>query len=616
MSKSLALLFGFAMVVAHIPGWSQPSIEPKSALLLGAGALAWGWLGWQGRPMGRYPWAFLLPVAWLALSACWSPAPSLGLQRILWLLAACGLGTLLAEEDAFTRFMQGFLAGTGIHAALIFLQWVPSIRLILPPSLGVDPLQGIGRGLFHNTNMAALPLVILVAWLLLSRTGQSWKGHLGWILPAIALTQSRLGIGVSAGMVAFAAVRACNSKGPALQNATRTAPLVLGALAWSLTAHRWGWLLPTGGALWGLLRRQGDIDRLPVARLPRSLAALGLALAVLAGLPTHAPKNAAQTLVRGTLIQGDVSLSQRLSYYRAATLAFLDRPLTGQGLGSARPIYPLYVDRNHPAAEIAYGDFLRPNNFHSEPLEWLTEGGLPLVLWLMLGLWLDRNSPPRRIRSALLLPIAVMALMDFPFHNPLGLLWVGLTLAPAPPQEESQTPWVTRFASGTLGLGLLVLAGLQVRTALLRPGLEQQFREARNPALTLRQARSLWQGYPYAADVFDLYSKAAVQNAGTEEGLSATVELDQLLRQDPFDHHLLLARAQVARRIGDPQTAQQMLARYAEVAPRDPDRYLRLAKDALLQGKPDAVRQLVLEAKRQPGFSPRHTQLIKELGGE
>lgn len=614
MPKRLAFLFGFTMVVAHVPAWSQPSIEPKSALLLTAGALAWGWLGWAGRPAARYAWAVVLPIGWLLLSAFWSPSPFFGLQRMLWLLAALGIGSLLTEEDSFHPFMKGFLAGTGLHALVILLQWIPSVREFLPASLGADPFQGIGRGLFHNTNMAALPFVILVGWFLLSEPGRTWKGHMAWVLPALALTQSRLGIGACSGLLAYSILRQFDSE--AEENGTwfNIAPALLLAFAWSLTAHRWGWLLPAGGLSLAFFQRPaGGLAPMPPGRFFRFLPVIGLALAVLAGLATRAPKNAPQTLVRGTLIQGDVSLSQRLSYYRVAALAFMDRPFMGHGLGSARSIYPQYVDRNHPAAEIAYGDFQRPNNLHSEPLEWLVEGGLPLLLLVLLGHGLDRSIRPRESRGALLIPVALISLLDFPFHNPLGLLWVGITLAQP---TEGATGRYTRAQHGITALGLLVLAGFQIRVAVLRPRIEQLFVASSQPSRTLEEARSLWEHYSCSPDIFDLYSKSAIQAAATGPDGASIQELDRLLMGDPFDHHLLLCRAQVARRLGDLQTAQSLLARYAAVAPRDPDRYLRLARTALEQGKPESARQLILEAQRQPGFSPRHAQVIQDLSSQ
>ncbi len=612
MPKHLPFLLGFTMVVAHNPAWSQPSIEPKSALLLMTGALAWGWLAWNGRPMARYPWAMLLPIGWLLLSAFWSPAPFFGLQRTIWILAAFGIGTILTQEDRFHPFMKGFLAGTGIHALLIFLQWIPPVRAMLPLSLGIDPFQGIGKGLFHNTNMAALPFVILVGWLLLSERGRSWMGHLVWVLPALTLTQSRLGIGVCSGIVAYSVLCQFDAMNLATRKWIKLTPLVLLAFAWSLTAHRWGWVLPVGGILVAVFQRHAWVEPVRLGRLSRLLPIIGLTLAVLFGLASRAPKNAPQAQVQG----GDASLSQRLSYYRAAALAFLDRPLTGQGLGSVRPIYPHYVDRNRPAIEIAYGDFIRPNNLHSEPLEWVVEGGLPVVLFVLLGLWLDRNSSPRSSRGALLIPVALIALLDFPFHNPLGLLWVGMTLAPRAQPPEGATRGATRCLHGVAALGLLVLSGFQIRVAMLRPEVEQQFLASNQPSRTLERARSLWNDYSLSPDVFDLYSKSAIQNAAANLNESTALELDQLLKRDPFDHHLLLSRAQVARRSGDDETARVLLNRYAAVAPRDPDRYLRLAKTALEQGKPESARQLILEAQRQPGFSPRHAQLIQELSSQ
>ncbi|WP_286353789.1 O-antigen ligase family protein [Geothrix oryzae] len=618
MSKCLAFLFGFAIVAAHVPSWSQPSLEPKSAVLLLAGALAWGWQGWKARPMAAYPWTLLLPLGWLLLSACWSPAPFFGLQRVIWLAAAMGVGTwLVAEEGRLPSFMGGFMVGTGIHAFLILVQWIPSVRAVLPPSLGIDPFQGVGRGLFHNTNMAALPFVILAGWLLLSDQGRSRILHLGWVLPALTLTQSRLGIGVCAGLLAYSTLCRNASEEPSSGRSwLKAAPPFVLALAWSLTAHRWGWLLPLGGGALALLQKPRGTEPVRFGRFSRLLPILGLSLAILAGMATRAPKNASQTVVRGTLVQGDVSLSQRLSYYRAAALAFLDHPFTGQGLGSARPIYPQFVDRSRPAAEIAYGDFQRPNNLHSEVLEWLVEGGLLLALTALLGLWLDRSGHSRETRRALLVPVALIALLDFPFHNPLGLLWAGITLAPLVQPTGGTTGRTTRVLHGLAALGLLALAGFQIRVAILRPGVEQRFEASNRPAQTLEEARSLWKCYPFTADLFDLYSKAAIQNAALTADASTIQELDQLLRRDPFDHHLLLCRAQIARRLGDSQATQSLLNRYAAVAPHDPDRYLRLAKTALEQGKPESARQLLAEARRQPGFSPRHASAIEALNSQ
>ncbi len=91
----------------------------------------------------------------------------------------------------------------------------------------------------------------------------------------------------------------------------------------------------------------------------------------------------------------------------------------------------------------------------------------------------------------------------------------------------------------------------------------------------------------------DLESKALIRRVA-EAPLTLEQEaraLDLALDQDPWDHHLVLARAQVARRAGDKETTNRLLTRYATCAPADPRRYFRLA-----------------EAQTQPGFNARHQQ--------
>ena len=209
-----------------------------------------------------------------------------------------------------------------------------------------------------------------------------------------------------------------------------------------------------------------------------------------------------------------------------------------------------------------------------------------------------------------------IGLLDFPFHNPLGLLWVGITLASI---NELIVPeiasWPLRLTQGAVALGLLLLAGLQFHVASARPRVEAQFMARQNPADTHEKAKTLWAAYPFSADIFDLDTKSAIQAAMDTPSPSPTAieELDRLLKHDPYDHHLLLARAQIARRTGDARTTKELLTRYAEVAPRDPARYFRLAKDALNQGKPQLVPSLLQTAHQQPGFGPEQETQARQL---
>jgi len=614
MSKYLAFCLGFAMLVAYAPGWSQPAMEPKSALLLLAGGLSWGWLSIKERALGKVPWMVVLPLGWLLLTAFWSPAPFLGLQRVLWFLAACGIASYLCETESFDPFLKGVLAGTSLHALLIFLQWIPSIRAALPPSIGLDLQQGIGRGLFHNTNMAAQPLLLVAAWLVLSPPKQrAWgRMHLIWVLPALHLTDSRLAIGVCTAMLAFSALKSL--KDARFKGSTCLEGYLLSGLAllWSLLVHRWGWVFPllgmAVGSLWPLRNdRKSSLDLGPGLRA----VILGVGISVvfaLPSLPTHSVKGPSTSQLNV------VSSSQRSSYYHAGLLAFLDNPLLGHGLGSARPLYPRFVDRARPANDIAYGDFTRPNNLHSEPLEILVEGGIVLALFLALGLWLDSKAEEKTIRPWALLPMLGLCLLDFPLHNPFGMLWFAVAIM-------SSTNWqarpsnAVRLVSGAASVLLVVFGLSRAWTAYHRPGILETFSRQASPQETHQAAKRAWLLYPLDAELFDLYSKAAITRIALAPNADSAPELDYLLNLDPNDHHLLLARAQLARKLGDQDKAKECLSRYEEVAPMDPERFLRFAKDALDSGRPAAALLLLDAAEKQPGFGPSHRLTSNLLRG-
>ena len=615
MNLKFAFLLGFLLIVAHVPSWGQPAMDPKSILLLTAGGLSWLWISVKGIPMARLPWVFTLPFGWLLITAVWSPSPFLGMQRVLWAIAAVGIGTLLSEKKTFESFLYGFLAGTAIHSALIFLQWIPSVRSWLPSSLGIDAFQGIGRGLFHNTNMAALPLMLMVTWIALdqwpSTKRMTW--HLLWVLPTLSLTQSRWSAAVCAGILAYAFMRDFLENHPSWGAAPQLCLGVLLALAWSLTAQRFGWVLPTFGVFiaWG---PRGQKSLAPEEHIPQYPIFAGLILAILFGVSALAPKNqpseAFRSHVQGgtSSSPGDVSLSQRLSYYRCATFAILDNPIGGQGLGSARTLYPFYVEKDRPAIEVAYGDFQRPNNLHSEPLELLMEGGLMLLMLVAFGYWADRFTPLRFERITLIVPLAVFAILDFPLHNPPGVVWLLLCLIPSPDlaTESRHTGWGTRVFSCALGLILMGLARNQTYCAQNQPKLEHQFFGLKAPEATHLATCALWNTFPFSVGLFDLVEKSVVQAASANPNQKYVHELDQLLHKDPWDHHLLLAQAQLARKLGDSSSASHYLERYRLVAPRDPNRYLRLARDASAQGNLVAVDLLLNEARRQPGFNETH----------
>lgn len=619
LGRRLAFLFGAIFIALHVPAWGQPAMEPKSVLLLAAGGMSWAWIAVRKTPTTPFPWAFVLPFGWLMLSAIWSPSPAPGLQRVIWLLSACGIGSLVSATRTKASLFDGILAGTFLHALLIFLQWIPPIRAWLPSSLGIDAYQGIGRGFFHNPNMAALPLLFCAGLVLLDRQFQSrrWLWHLIWLLPALSLTQSRWSAGAASALVAFSIVRGGPSLGWKASQYMQVVPLALLSFGLGMTAHRFGWILPAIGLSVGWFSKKD-----PRSHPAGSLGwATGLALcgAIIFGHLALAPKNRPSahfllpTSEAPNASAGEVSLSQRKSYYRAAALALLDSPLWGHGLGAARAIYPLYVDKLQPPLATAYGDFQRPNNLHSEPVEILLEGGLIVLFLLLGGLWVDHRADTKTPMIALVAPLGLLAILDFPFHYPPGLLLLGVCLARSPGEALPGRQSTFRLAALALGLGLVALSLSQARAAHAQPSLEKRFFSREMPLDTEAELSRIWKSYPFSNDLFDLLSKTRIQAASTHPCAKHGETLDELLRCDPYDHHLLLARAQLANKLGDPATASQKLALYGKVAPKDPARFLRLAEDAVRAGKIQTANLLLDEARRQPGFSPAHQAHADQL---
>lgn len=501
---------------------------------------------------------------------------------------------------------------------MIFLQWVAPIREMLPISLGIDPGQGIGRGLLHNTNYAAQPLVLVGCWLLLRKSSlgrghEHW--HFLWILPALALTHSRFSIGITA---LFLAMAATSSLAQQPLRSLRAAPqgmILLLAVVWAGRQHPLGSILPLLGAGLVLLARRREPLGLPsslrgIGSMKPVGVVVGLVLALLLALPGVRTQSR-KVQAGGTAAN---SSAQRVSYLKVTVNALLDQPLIGHGLGATRPIFPKYVDRDEPALKSAYGDFVRPNVLHSEPLQCLLEGGLLLAVWVGLGLWLERRGGAASWgeRTPLLLPLLLMCLMDFPLRNPLGMAWLGILVGTSGCDRPPHKIELGVFA--LLGALLAFLGWQQVVVAQRRPSVEAAFGQVRDPGSTLIASRMLWQRFPVDPELFDLYSKSVVQaSASPGQGAGIVGELDQLLAQDPHDHHLLLARAQLARRQGDEPWAKACLEHYAEVAPRDPARYLRLATDALKMGNRQGALLLLQEAERQPGFGTSEALRVEQL---
>ena len=63
----------------------------------------------------------------------------------------------------------------------------------------------------------------------------------------------------------------------------------------------------------------------------------------------------------------------------------------------------------------------------------------------------------------------------------------------------------------------------------------------------------------------------------------------------------------------EPVRAKESMERYGNIAPTDPSRFLRLAQDALSQSKPNVSMDLIVQARRSPGFLKEHDVKAREL---
>jgi O-antigen ligase len=113
-------------------------------------------------------------------------------------------------------------------------------------------------------------------------------------------------------------------------------------------------------------------------------------------------------------------LAERMDLNRSSFAMATERPLMGFGLGTYPTVYPAY-------ARFDAGRFV--NHAHNDWAEWTVEGGVPLLLAMLI---LAFTSAGRAIRSGWgigLLAVFVHALVDYPFQRFGVAIWIIVILA-------------------------------------------------------------------------------------------------------------------------------------------------------------------------------------------
>ena len=330
--------------------------------------------------------ALLLLLAWLALTAAWSPAPPADLVGHGWRYLALGFVLVIAqavEPAAARRALDAFVAAA---AALALLQLAGVGRLV--------PVDSALASAFHYTGNKAIANGALLA------LAAAWALHRG-LQPGASWRQR--GPAFAAAALAAAAVL--------WHGASRTGPLVLGGL--------------------GLV--------LLLAHLRDRRAWLAVALLALGAAAVWGSGGGGLGW-RAATGQLEGSNSVRLAVYRETAQMVLERPLAGHGLGS----WPtLWRERSADPALAGM------NTAHQEWLSIAQQGGLPAALLLLavVAVWARRalagGLGPAGTVSVLalaawaLLSMVHAAFRDAAFAAPMAVL---LALALAAQRDAQAAP--------------------------------------------------------------------------------------------------------------------------------------------------------------------------------
>lgn len=593
------------MVTAAVPGWVQPAMEAKSLALVLTGSLGWGLLAFRGHFSAVLGWSMMLPVAYLLISSFWSINPLPGLLRMNWVFASMGIAFGLSQEKERQGLFQGLAWGTTLHAVLLIGEAIT----------GLTWMGGEGAGgLFFNSNMAATPLLGCIALGLFGEFilgTQSFRKHLPIWLLALFLCMSRLQIGLGCALILIWALMS-GPRGRLSQNLPWIG-ITLGSIWWIFRIHSWAWMLggPISLGVWWARKERKAVILQP-------FLAVGICLSMVLGAAgTYRPGSQAASKVSRTA-NSDNNWLVRKHYYRIALQGWAESPLWGLGLGSARGEAPRFVDKTLPSKMSGFGDFIRPNNLHSDWLEITMEGGILLWIFWLIGLWMDRKYSKSTFKKVALIISALLiaGVFDFPLHKPFAIVFVVVLLLPSDGATRILSPWekgaswASAFALALVGLGAAYASHL-------RPKVEMGFRSRLSPEDSLKGSQLIERLSAFDPDLTDLAAKSLVQwgasPLGQADGRRQARLLDAALKKDPWDHHLILRRMQLAKQLGESEIGRAMAEKYSIAAPADPDRFLRLARDSAANGNSKAAELLVVQAQRQPGWEPRHASVARAI---
>lgn len=344
--------------------WARSVLE-TGLCLLAAFLLA------AGRPKWNWRLALVTGAAlWPAVqyAAGWTVYRHATLEAALFwaALAACWViaSHLFADPDAGRRFRLGMTwFGMGLAALAVLQLYTSRGRVFWLFDSGYSD-NVLATFVYRNNYAAFIELLLPMA--LWEALGQGPRRR--WFLAGSALM--------------IASVVASGSRAGALLVGAETA--AVGALVWQ--------------------RRRAD---------PRLLAGL----AALAGLAMVLSGVAGWELLKERFRESEPLALRRL-YLDASLEMMRERPWRGFGLGCWPHVYPAY-------ARIDNGMFA--NRAHNDWAEWAAEGGIPFAVALFV---LVAGAAPAALRSVWgfgLIPVALHALVDYPFARlPQAAWWFTL----------------------------------------------------------------------------------------------------------------------------------------------------------------------------------------------
>lgn len=473
----------------------------------------------------------MVALLWLPLAWSWDATAVSTLPRLIGLttgaLLLLGLEQLAFERRHWVALLFAIYLGTLLEATLAWFQYT-----LLEPGnwMGFDPAYGRPWGIFQQSNVLASFLVT--------------------------------GLAISAWLMGEASRRW-------LRVTALLAPLSMPAMLLVLVS-RIGWLASLVVIVLSIAHLLGRERR---AAYAWTLALLtGCAIALALWLATDDLARSSETLG---------NTGARIQVYMHALRMILEAPLSGWGYGDFQYAFiHSFADWRsaHPDNGSAIsGSFDHP---HNELLLWGVEGGLlpmlalaGMALWVAWRLWRHGPHGERLMLMALLAPLALHAMTEYPFYHSLThwlvfVLLLGLLVSRSWPARERANRYTFGIRVGAwLGVPLVWLFMIthlyslwQVSAYLQSGGREvQRLTRVINPL-----------GIPETLD-FMLMTQQLDAAAGL--GMQDQVR-DYLAWAERTAHHyptpaLYANRIEAWRILGDEAQAEAMLAKAEYLYPND-----------------------------------------------